>query len=90
MSLIEYNYILSKARDVAINGRGAWESQAHVEKLTVALILNEPLWIMEMNHSLAQAIEAIGVERCAVLWAAEQDLSKELTASASAKPGDYA
>lgn len=79
MSLVEYNYLLSKARDVVINGREAWEVQAPVERITVALILNEPMWIMEMGCSMAQAIDTIGAERCSLLYAAEQALSREIT-----------
>lgn len=81
MSLVEYNHLLDKAREVVIHGREAWEAQPPLERLTVALILNEPLWIMEMGCSMAQAIDQIGMERCSILYAAEQALSREITSS---------
>lgn len=88
MSLIEYSCLLSRARDVVMNGRAVWEAQTPLEKLTIALILNEPMWIMEMGCSMAQAIDTIGVERCSVLLAIEQELSREVTSNCSSLPDD--
>lgn len=67
MSDIEYRHLLAKARDAKIGGRDAWAVQSIGEKLAVAIVLNRPDWIADMDYTLAEAIERIGTEWLALI-----------------------
>ena len=79
MNPVEFNTVLNKTRSVANGGHEEWLKLNQLERITVALVLNNPTWIMEIGLSMAQAIEYLGPERCAMLLAVEQALSLEIT-----------
>lgn len=58
----EYNHPLSKARDAKMGGREAWSVQSTGEKVAVALVLNRPDWLADMDYTLPEAIERTGQE----------------------------
>lgn len=62
MNQTEYNHLLGKARDAKVGGREAWSVQSTGEKVAVALVLNRPDWLAEMDYTLAEAIERTGQE----------------------------
>lgn len=53
-------HLHNKCRDALRGGHDAWSVQSTGEKLAVALVLNKPEWIAEMNYTLAEAIERVG------------------------------
>jgi hypothetical protein len=55
----EFEHILSKARAAQAGGRGALSTG---EAIVAALVLNRPGWLLEMNYTIAEAIERIGPE----------------------------
>lgn len=54
----ELNHIISKARAARNGGFGVLSTG---EKLTVALVLNRPDWLNDMDYTIAEAIERVGV-----------------------------
>lgn len=62
MNQTEYTHLLGKARDAQMGGREAWAVQSTGEKVAVALVLNRPDWLAEMDYTLAEAIERTGQE----------------------------
>lgn len=57
MSNAELDHLLGKARDAKLGGRDAWAVQSQGEKVGVALVLNRPDWLAEMDYTLAEAID---------------------------------
>jgi hypothetical protein len=74
----EFNQLLQKAKEVHHNGQDAWYPMSTGERLAVALVLNEPIWIFEMGYTLAEAIDRVGPEWCAMLVRAQALLSVEV------------
>ena len=79
MNLVEFNHILDQARDVAVGGHERWQKLNQIDRIRVALIINNPLWIQEDGLSMAEAVDKLGPETCSMLLAAEQALSREIT-----------
>jgi hypothetical protein len=52
---------------------------SEVDTITLALATNDPMRIMEMGLSIAQGIDKIGPERCSMVFAVEQALSREIS-----------
>jgi hypothetical protein len=70
----EFEHILSKARAAEAGGRGALSTG---EALVAALVLNRPDWLLEMNYTMAEAIERIGPEWARLVPAAAKQFSRE-------------
>ncbi|MCO5066996.1 MAG: hypothetical protein M9924_21760 [Rhizobiaceae bacterium] len=47
------------------------------ERLTVAIVLNRPEWLAEMNYTLPEAIERVGPEWLALIPKAAKELEYE-------------
>jgi hypothetical protein len=52
---------MRKVRDVRAGGHDAWRVQSTGEKLAVAVVLDRADWIVEMDYTLAEAIDRIGL-----------------------------
>ncbi|MEO7326594.1 MAG: hypothetical protein ABIW82_17370 [Dokdonella sp.] len=61
MSTPDFEHLLKKARDAAAGGHDAWRVQSTGEKLAVALVLNRADWLAEMQYTLAEAIDRVGM-----------------------------
>ncbi len=61
-SIPRYDHLLRKAQDAKRGGHDAWAVQSTGEKVTVALVLNRPDWLMEQGYTIAEAIERAGSE----------------------------
>lgn len=70
----EFEHILSKARAAEAGGRGALSTG---EALVAALVLNRPDWLLELNYTMAEAIERIGSEWARLVPAAAKQFSRE-------------
>jgi hypothetical protein len=70
----EFEHILSKARAAEAGGRGTLSTG---EALVAALVLNRPDWLLEMNYTMAEAIERIGAEWARLVPAAAKQFSRE-------------
>lgn len=57
MGNTEYQHLFAKAQDVKRAGKAAWQVQSTGEKLAVAIVLNKPEWIKEMDYTLAEAVD---------------------------------
>ena len=56
----QYEHLLQKARDAKHGGHGAWAVQSTGEKVAVALVLNRPDWLAEVDYTIAEAIDRSG------------------------------
>ena len=56
----EYQHLLRKARDAKRGGVNSWSVQSTGEKVAVALALNKPEWLAQMDYTLAEAIDRSG------------------------------
>jgi hypothetical protein len=74
----EFNHILEKAKEVHHNGQDSWYPLSCGERLAIAMILNEPMWIFEMGYTLAEAVHRIGPEWGSMLMQAQAQLSREV------------
>ena len=73
----EYRHLLGKARDAKLGGREAWAVQSAGEKVAVALVLNRPDWLSEIDYTLAEAIERAGQEWIALVPRVARELADE-------------
>lgn len=73
----EFRHLCGKARDAARGGHDAWRAQSTGERLAVAVVLNRPDWLAEMDYTLAEAIDRIGTEWLALVLKAETALAAE-------------
>ena len=53
----EYQHLLRKARDAKRGGVNSWSVQSTGEKVAVALALNKPEWLAQMDYTLAESID---------------------------------
>lgn len=67
----EFRHLLGKALDAERGGHDSWACQSTGEKLAVALVLDKPEWIKEMGYTLAEAVDRVGPEWCALLVKAQ-------------------
>lgn len=67
-------HMIQKARDAAGGGFGVLSTG---EKLIVALLLNRPDWLAEMDYTIADAIERVGPEWLRLIPAAARQLESE-------------
>ncbi|RWL75153.1 MAG: hypothetical protein EOR69_31920 [Mesorhizobium sp.] len=74
--------LLSKARTAAAGNFGVLSTG---EKLAVALILNRPDWLAEMNYTLAEAIERVGPDWLRLIPAAARQFEQDRLDVASAE-----
>lgn len=72
----EYKHLLGKVLDAERGGQVSWACQSTGEKLAVALVLNKPEWIKEMGYTLAEAVDRVGPEWCALLLRAQWGLGR--------------
>ena len=56
----DYQHLLRKARDAKRGGVNSWSVQSTGEKVAVALALNKPEWLAQMDYTLAEAIDRSG------------------------------
>ena len=70
-------HLHNKCRDVLRGGHDAWMVQSTGEKLAVALALNKPEWIAEMDYTLAEAIDRVGLSWVQQLVFVERALKAE-------------
>lgn len=70
----ELDHIVRKARDAKNGGFGVLSTG---EKLAVALVLNRPDWLAEMNYTLAEAIDRVGPQWMALIPEAARLLEDE-------------
>ena len=74
--LAEFNHLLGKARE-AKKHPDARHVMSTGEKLTVALVLNKPEWLVEMDYTLAEAVDRVGPEWCGHLLPVQRRLTDE-------------
>jgi hypothetical protein len=72
-----YEHLLRKSRDSKRGGHDAWAVQSTGEKLSVALVLNRPDWLEEVQYTIAEAIERSGVELIAIIPQVARQLAEE-------------
>ncbi|RWJ74643.1 MAG: hypothetical protein EOR35_31295 [Mesorhizobium sp.] len=70
----ELQHIITKSRDAKHGGFGALSTG---EKLAAALVLNRPDWLAEMNYTLAEAIERVGLVWLTLIPRAARELEYE-------------
>ena len=73
----EYEHLLRKARDAKRGGHDAWVVQSTGEKVAVALVLNHADWLTEMQYTIAEAIDRIGLEWVSIIPRIAQQLGEE-------------
>ena len=56
----EYQHLIDKARDAKLGGHDSWRPMSAGEKVAIALLLNRPEWLTEMDYTIPQAIERAG------------------------------
>ena len=56
----ELRHLVGKSLDADRGGHDAWRAQSTGEKLAVAVVLNKPEWLAEMDYTLAEAFDRIG------------------------------
>jgi len=69
----DLDHMVRKARAAAAEGYGVLSTG---ERLAVALILNRPDWLAELDYTLAEAIDRIGPEWMRLIPAAAQQFEK--------------
>lgn len=69
----ELEHLVSKAQAAA---QGSFGVLSTGEKLAVALILNRPDWLAEMNYTIAQAMNRVGPEWLALIPTAAKALER--------------
>jgi hypothetical protein len=72
-----YEHLLRKARDAKRGGHDAWAVQSTGEKVAVALVLNRPDWLAEMQYTLPEAIERSGHDWVLVIPQVARQLAEE-------------
>lgn len=73
----EYRHLRGKAQNAAQGGHDAWSVMSTGEKLAVAIILNRSDWLVQMDYTMAEAINRIGVEWMALIPRIERELRDE-------------
>jgi hypothetical protein len=73
----EYMKLLGKAGDAKRGGRDSWRVMSTGEKLAVALVLNRPEWLTEMDYTLAEAIDRAGPVWVSLIPKVARDLKDE-------------
>ncbi len=73
----EFRHLLAKSRDAKIGGYDAWSVQSMGEKVAVALVLNMPEWLADIDYTLAEAIERTGLQWLALLPLVSRTLNEE-------------
>jgi len=77
VSAAEYRHLLGKCRDARRGGEDAWLAQSTGEQLAVALVLNRADWIAGMGYTLAEAVDRVGPQWCALLLRAQRELADD-------------
>ena len=72
-----YEHLVHKSRDAKRGGHDAWAVQSTGEKVAVALVLNRPDWLGEIQYTIAEAIERSGVEWVTMIPQAARQLAEE-------------
>ena len=72
-----YEHLLRKSQDARHGGHEAWIVQSTGERVAVALVLNRADWLMEINYTIAEAIERSGAEWVALIPQVARQLSDE-------------
>ncbi len=72
-----YEHLLRKSSDAKRGGHEAWTVQSTGEKLAVALVLNRPDWLAEIQYTIAEAIERSGPEWVAIIPQVARQLAEE-------------
>ena len=81
MSTPDFEHLLGKARDAATGGHDAWRVQSTGEKLAVALVLNRADWLAEMQYTLAEAIDRVGMTWLRYIRTVERIIVDETSAA---------
>jgi hypothetical protein len=72
-----YEHLLRKSRDAKHGGHDAWRVQSTGEKVAVALVLNRSDWLLEMQYTIAEAIERSGQEWVSIIPQIARQLAQE-------------
>jgi hypothetical protein len=72
-----FRQLLSKARDAKAGGHDAWAVMSTGEKLAIAMVLNRADWLLEMDYTIAEAINRVGSEWVAQVPSVERKLKDE-------------
>lgn len=72
-----YEHLLRKARDAKRGGHDAWGVQSTGEKVAVALVLNRPDWLAEIEYTIPEAIEHSGAEWISIISQVARQLAEE-------------
>ena len=70
-SRVEYEHLLKMVRDAQ---NGGWSVQSTGEKLACALVLNRADWLIEMDYTMAEAIDRVGLQWVAMLCQVEREI----------------
>ena len=73
----QYEHLLQKARDAKQGGHGAWAVQSTGEKVAVALVLNRPDWLAEVDYTIAEAIDRSGADWVSMIPKVARQLTEE-------------
>lgn len=71
---IEYHHLLEKCRDARDRGLSALSKG---ERIAAALALNRPEWLTQLDCTMAEAIDQIGLIRCSMLLQVQRDLADQ-------------
>ena len=69
---IEYRHLLEKCRNARDGGLSALSTG---ERIVAALALNRPDWLTQLDCTMAEAIDRIGLIRCSMLLQVQRDLA---------------
>jgi hypothetical protein len=73
----QYEHLLRKSRDAKHGGHSAWAVQSTGEKVAVALVLNRPDWLAEVDYTIAEAIDRSGAEWVCMIPKVARQLTEE-------------
>lgn len=72
-----YEHLLRKSQDAKRGGHEAWAVQSTGERVAVALVLNRADWLVEMDYTIAEAIDRSGSEWVAIIPQVARQLREE-------------
>jgi hypothetical protein len=73
----QYEHLLRKSRDAKHGGHSAWAVQSTGEKVAVALVLNRPEWLAEVDYTIAEAVDRSGAEWVSMIPKVARQLTEE-------------
>ena len=73
----QYGHLLRKARDAQHGGHSSWAVQSTGEKVAVALVLNRPDWLAEVDYTIAEAMDRSGADWVSMIPKVARQLTEE-------------